>query len=52
MTGPLLNALIFFRLKKAFHFFKYGTGFINDLSVIDLIAGAKVIWFATQAAQV
>ena len=38
------------------HLFKHGTGFINklcdDLSVIDLIVGAKVIRFAGQAAQV
>ena len=39
-----------------FHFFENDTGFINKLldvlSVIDLIAGAKVIRFAGRAAQV
>ena len=47
MTGRLYKALIFFRLKGTFASLKNGTGYINklhdDLSVIDLIAGAKVI---------
>ena len=41
---------------KTFHFFKNDIGFINklldDLSVIDLIADAKVIRFAGRAAEV
>ena len=58
MTGddrPLRKALILSGL-KTFHFFKNDTGFINklcdNLSVIDLIAGAKVIRFAGRATQV
>ena len=47
-----------FQVTKTFHFFKNDIGFINkllnfdDLSVIDLIVGAKVIRFVGQAAQV
>ena len=44
---PFVQGTYVFRLKV--HFFKHGTGFINklrdDLSVIDLITGAKVIRF-------
>ena len=44
------------QVTKTFHFFKNDTGFINklldDLSVIDLIVGAKVIRFAGRAAEV
>ena len=47
---------LYFQVKKTFHFFKNDTSFINklrgDLSVIDLIAGAKVIEFVGWAAQV
>ena len=45
-----------FQVKKTFHCSKNGTGFINklrdDLFVTDPIAGAKVIKFMGQAAQV
>ena len=47
MTG-LCARRLYFQVKKP-HFFKNDTGFINklhdDLSAIDLIAGAKVIRF-------
>ena len=55
MTDRLYKALTFFRLKDL-SFFKHCTGFINklrdNLSVIDLIVGAKVIRFTGRAAQV
>ena len=47
-TGPLRKALILFRLKRPFTSLK---NLRDDSSVIDLIAGAKVIrsvWRATQ----
>ena len=38
-----------FHVERTFHFLKNGTSFINklrdDLSIIDLIAGTKVIRF-------
>ena len=47
---PLAQGTYILQVKKTFHFFKNDTGFINklrdDLSVIDLIVGAKVIRFA------
>ena len=53
---PFVQGTCIFQVKRPFNFFKHGTGFINklcyDLSVIDLIAGAKVIRFMGQAAQV
>ena len=53
---PFAQGAYDFQVKKTFHFFKNDTSFINklrdDLSVIDLIAGAKVITFAWWAAQV
>ena len=52
---PFVQGDYIFRL-KTIHFFKHGTGFINklhdDLSIIDLIAGAKVIRFTGQVGQV
>ena len=46
---PFVQGTCIFQVKRPFNFFKHGTGFINklcyDLSVIDLIAGAKVIRF-------
>ena len=53
---PFAQGGYIFQVKKTFHFFKNDIGFINklldDLSVINLIAGAKVIRFAGWAAQV
>ena len=44
------SAYYIFRLKDLSFLFKHGTGFINklrdDLSVVNLIAGTKVIMFA------
>ena len=53
---PFAQGAYIFQVKNAFHFSKNGTGFINklhdNLSVINVIVGAKVIRFVGQAAQV
>ena len=52
---PFAQGAYIFQVKRTFHFFKNVTGFINklrdDLSVIDLISGAKVIRFTGRAVQ-